>query len=167
MPLKSAVSLMLVGLLAAAVPALAADPAPVSRLLPGGEQKMLWLTPELKQRVEGILGHAYAGLRVRYWQAGGRTAWVLDEVGKEQPITAGITIEQGHIVDMQVLAYRESRGGEVQQPFFTRQFNGATLNGGKDMLDRRVDGITGATLSVNAMQKMARVALLLDSRRSP
>ncbi len=29
------------------------------------------------------------------------------------------------------------------------------------MLDRHIDGISGATLSVNAMKKMARLALLL------
>lgn len=122
--------------------------------------KMLWLTPTLKARVERILGHAYGGLRVRYWQQGARTAWVLDEIGKEEPITFGVLVEQGRVQGIEVLVYRESRGWEVRHGFFRKQFEGAHL-GAEDQLDRRIDGITGATLSVNAMRKVARVALVL------
>ena len=50
---------------------------------------------------------------MRYWQSGSRTAWVLDEIGKEQPITTGIIVENGKILSVDVLAYRESRGAEV------------------------------------------------------
>jgi major membrane immunogen (membrane-anchored lipoprotein) len=35
----------------------------------------------------------------------------------------------------------------------------------RDALTQRVDGISGATLSVRAMQNMARLALLLDAQR--
>jgi hypothetical protein len=162
---KVCVALVLAGCLCA--PALAANPAQefAERHLSAPEMKVMWLTPALKQRAEAILGHAYAGLRVRYWQQGARTVWVLDEIGKEQPITAGIVVESGRIADMQVLTYRESRGGEVRQAFFLRQFKDATLTAPKDALSRRVDGITGATLSVWAMQRMARLALLFDSQR--
>lgn len=126
------------------------------------QSRTLWLKPELKQRVEAILQHPYQGLRVKYWQIGHRSAWVLDEIGKEQPITTGIIIDEGRIVGIDVLAYRESRGGEVQQNFFTRQFQGLTLSK-DDKLSKKIDGITGATLSVSALQKLARVALLFDA----
>jgi hypothetical protein len=154
-------------LMLAGLQAVAAEPSAqdyVARHLPTPEHRVLWLTPPLKQRVEALLGHAYPGLRVRYWQQGARTAWVLDEIGKEQPITTGIVVEQGRILDIAVLAYRESRGGEVRQSFFTRQFTGASLTT-RDALTQRVDGISGATLSVRAMQNMARLALLLDAQR--
>lgn len=124
----------------------------------------LWLTPALKQRAATILGHEYSGLRVRYWQAGKRSAWILDEIGKEQPITVGIIVQDAAVAGLQVLAYRESRGGEVQQAFFTRQFQGAVLQAG-DRLSKPIDGITGATLSVAALQKLARLALLFDTQR--
>lgn len=124
------------------------------------QSAMLWLTPPVKQRAAAILGHEYPGLRVKYWQAGARTAWVLDEVGKEQPITVGVVVEQGRILQLQVLAFRESRGGEVRQGFFTRQFRSAALGPG-DRLDRPIDGITGATLSVSAVSRVARLALAL------
>jgi len=129
------------------------------------QTKVLWLNPVLKQRSATILGHAYQGLRVRYWQEGARTAWILDEIGKEQPITTGIIIENNKIVAMQVLAYRESRGGEVQQDFFTKQFKEAHLTE-NDKLNKKIDGITGATLSVWALQKMARLALLFDAHKT-
>jgi len=66
---------------------------------------------------------------------------------------------------MQVLAYRESRGGEVQQDFFTKQFKEARLTE-NDKLNKKIDGITGATLSVWALQKMARLALLFDAHKT-
>ena len=96
---------------------------------------------------------------MRYWGGDKRTAWVLDEIGKDEPITAGIVVNDGAIEEMRVLAFRESRGWEVRYPFFTRQFHDARL-GGRD-LTRTIDGITGATLSVRAMKRMARAALLL------
>ncbi len=124
----------------------------------------LWLKPPLKKRAEAILDHPYQGLRVRYWQANQRTAWIIDEIGKEQPITTGVIVENGKILAVEVLAYRESRGGEVQQSFFTRQFHGLTLTS-NDKLNKKIDGITGATLSVWALQKTARLALMFDAEK--
>lgn len=120
---------------------------------------MLWLTAPLKARAAAILEHDYPGLRVKYWHHGERTAWVLDEIGKERPITIGVTVDQGRIAQVQILAYRESRGGEVRHGFFTRQYANATLKNG-DKLDRSIDGITGATLSVSAVNRVARLALV-------
>jgi uncharacterized protein with FMN-binding domain len=86
----------------------------------------------------------------------------LEEIGKEQPITTGIVVEDGKIDQVKVLVFRESRGFEVRYPFFTDQFRGATLREGLD-LDREIDGISGATLSVRALTKLARLALLLHA----
>ena len=89
--------------------------------------------------------------------------WVLDEIGKELPITTGIIVNNGAIERVRVLVFRESRGWEVRHDFFTNQFKGAGMT--KDgRLDRQIDGISGATLSVRAVEKLARVALLLDPR---
>ena len=134
------------------------------KLLQPVESKTLWLNHALKKRAETILDHPYQGLRVRYWQSGSRTAWVLDEIGKEQPITTGIIVENGKILSVDVLAYRESRGAEVQQSFFTRQFQGVSLTS-NDKLSKKIDGITGATLSVWALQKVARLALIFDAEK--
>ncbi len=123
----------------------------------------LWLKGDIKQAVQDILGHDYRSLRVRYWQHGDKTAWVLDEIGKEQPITIGIVVAADHIEQVQILAFRESRGWEVRHPFFTEQFQGASFFQGTE-LDRPIDGISGATLSVKAVTKVSRLALYLHQR---
>ena len=122
----------------------------------------LWVEPALRDELVKRYGWT-PGLRVRYWQQAGRTAWILDEIGKEKPITAGFVVEQGAIELAEVLVFRESRGWEIRHAFFTRQFATATLTGSGN-LDRHIDGITGATLSVRAMERMARVALKLHER---
>lgn len=100
---------------------------------------------------------------MRYWRAGGRTAWILDDVGKEgyQMTTAGFIVKAGAIELAKVLVYRESRGEQVALPAFLNKFTGARLAGGG--LDRSIDNISGATLSVLLMQRMARTALTLDA----
>ena len=122
----------------------------------------LWVEPALREELVERFGWR-PGLRVRFWQQAGRTAWILDEIGKEKPITAGFVVADHAIERAEVLVFRESRGWEIRHEFFTRQFAAATLTGSGD-LDRRIDGITGATLSVRAMERMARVALKLHEQ---
>jgi hypothetical protein len=123
--------------------------------------KVLWLTKDLQAQAAAILGHPPVQLRQRYWSEGGRSVWILEETGKEEPITAGFVVVDGRIDHARVLAYRESRGQEVRQSAFLKQFENAKLAKG-DRLDRDIDGIVGATLSVGAMERMARLALLFD-----
>ncbi len=123
-------------------------------------EKVLWVNRELRQPLEGILGHRLPALRIRYWRSDSTTAWILDEIGKEEPITIGVTITDEAIEAVRILEFRESRGWEVRYPFFTDQFAGASLDD-RLRLDRRIDGITGATLSVRAVDRIARVALFL------
>jgi hypothetical protein len=119
-----------------------------------------WLTDEHKAIVTKILGHKPDRIRIKYWGQGRKSVWILDEIGKEEPITLGISIENNKIADLKVLIYRESRGHEVKQAFFTRQYLGSGLDPDLN-LENQIDGITGATLSVAALNKMARVALYL------
>jgi len=123
--------------------------------------EVIWPDKQLKAQMKDILGHDYKGLRIRYWKQDKRTAWILDETGKDKPITTGFVINDGRIERVRVLIFRESRGWEVRHAFFTDQFDNASLN--KDtQLDRHIDNISGATLSVRAVTKLSRVALLLD-----
>jgi len=124
------------------------------------EASRLWVTKPIKSEIREIMGHDLGQLRIRYWRRGERTAWILEEIGKEQPITTGLVVDAGKVADLRVLVYRESRGWEVRYPAFTDQFNGAILTD-HFLLDRRIDGITGATLSVDALTRLARLALLL------
>ena len=49
----------------------------------------------------------------------------------------------------------------MRHDFFTNQFKGLTLDE-QSNLSGRIDGISGATLSVNALRNLARFALYLD-----
>ncbi len=126
------------------------------------EAAVVWLTGAKKQRTKDILGHTYHSLRIRYWQQGSRSAWILEEIGKDQPITVGLVINEQRLETIKVLTFRESRGWEIRHAFFTDQFTGAVLND-KSVLSRNIDGISGATLSVRAMKKLATLALYLAS----
>ncbi len=122
------------------------------------QPKMLWISGELRDKAEQILQHRPHALRTRYWQRGKRSAWILDKIGKERPITVGIIIDDNQIETIKILIFRESRGWEVKHPFFTDQFKQAQLQ--PDLrLDKNIDGITGATLSVRAVTKLSRLAL--------
>ena len=124
------------------------------------ETKKLWIKKNLKTEIKNILGHDMKVLRLRYWDNNTKRAWILEEIGRDKPITVGLVTSNGKILDVKVLIFRESRGWEVRYPFFTDQFKDATLVTNNN-LDRKIDGISGATLSVNALTKLGRIALLL------
>ena len=128
-------------------------------------QQALWLNAEHKQQINDQFDYQLNRLRLRYWTASETSVWVLDEVGKEQPITMAVAVTDQKIRAIEVLSYRESRGGEIRYPFFRDQFKGAELTTSAK-LSQRIDGITGATLSVRAMEKVAKVALFLDQLAS-
>ena len=127
------------------------------------EQKVLWLTKDAKASIKQVLGRDYRGMRIRYWQSGARTAWILEEIGKVKPITTGFVIENNQMLAMQVLIYRESHGWEVRYPFFTNQFKGLELEA-NNRLNKKIDGISGATLSVNALTRLSKLALHLHQQ---
>lgn len=123
----------------------------------------LWITANLREPIAEILGHPPAVMRLRYWRQGDRTAWIVEEIGKEKPITTGIVVDKGRIERVKVLVFRESRGWEVRHEFFTDQFRQVSLTEDRE-LDRHIDSISGATLSVHAITRLARLALFLDGR---
>jgi FMN-binding domain len=127
------------------------------------EMQTLWLTKESKSAARAAVGWVPVALRLRYWQGGERTAWIIEDIGKDKPITLGIAVENNRIERVEVLAFRESRGWEIRYPFFTDQFKGLTL-ASDGYLSQPIDGITGATLSVQAVERVARLALWLDAQ---
>ncbi len=126
------------------------------------QARVLWLDNGAQAALKAVLGHPYGQARLRYWRENGKSAWVLDELGKEYPITAGFVVEKDAIAAARLLVYRETRGMEIRYPSFLRQFAGARLR--DNGLSKPIDGISGATLSVQAMQRMARAALVLNER---
>lgn len=131
------------------------------------QAKLLWLSKEDKANVAEILNHKFNLLRIRYWQNGNETVWVLNEIGKEKPITIGVHISteqnRAKIEKLKVLTFRESRGDEVRHDFYAKQFTNTSLTS-DNYLNKSIDGITGATLSVRATKKVARLALWLNTK---
>ena len=86
-------------------------------------------------------------------------AVVRDFQGKEQPITVLVATDPAdHLKDVDVLVYREPYGGEVAYDSWRRQFRGRSA---ADSLavGRDIRGISGATISVNAVTLGVRDAL--------
>jgi hypothetical protein len=98
--------------------------------------KVLWLTRDIQAQAAAILGHPPGQLRQRYWSDAHRSVWILEEIGKEELITAGFVVADGRVDHVRVLVYRESRGGEVRYPAFLKQFKNSKL-AQDNTLDRR------------------------------
>ncbi len=130
---------------------------------PAPKAKALWLSSLQRGDIKKILAHDFRKLRLRYWRQENKTAWILNEVGKDKPITIGVVINNAKIENITVLTFRESRGSEIRHDFFTHQFDQATLLDNLK-LDRHIDGISGATLSVRAITKISRIALYLHQQ---
>lgn len=127
------------------------------------QAKFLLLTPQLKETASQIMNRHVRGLRIRYWHSGTTSAWIMDEIGKELPITIGVVIRDNQIALLKILAFRESRGWEVRYPAFTNQYQNVKMT--PDLgLDKHIDGITGATLSVRAVNKVATLALFFHQQ---
>ncbi|PIR34053.1 MAG: FMN-binding protein [Alphaproteobacteria bacterium CG11_big_fil_rev_8_21_14_0_20_44_7] len=124
--------------------------------------KILWIDSEKQEIVNKIMKRNYSLKRTRYWMEGEKSVWILEEIGKVRPITTGFVIDGDKLENVKVLVYRESHGWEVKYPFFTDQFREISL---KDnyRLTKRIDGISGATLSVNALKRLAALALFLNN----
>jgi len=127
-------------------------------------KKALWLKSDLQKNIKLILNHPYPKIRLTYrWLKINKklvSIWFLDEIGKERPISFAIWVQDGQVQQMRVLAFRERRGGEIAMPAFEQQFKGIYLKD-SGTFNKHIDGITGATLSVRAMKKIATLAIML------
>ena len=133
----------------------------IAQQRPGAQPTVqrLWLTHDIKATASRIMERSIHTMRVPYWQLDEQTTvWTCDEIGKEKPITMAFLIEQQQIMAMAILAFRESRGYQVRYPFFTEQFQAMGLMDDRT-LTKRVDGISGATMSVRAVKRCARLSL--------
>ena len=127
---------------------------------------MLWLKKDIRKQASQILKHRPGFLRTRYWQKDQQSVWIINEIGKTKPITIAVVIKDNKIILLKVLAFRESRGWEVKHDFFTDQFKQNGLNADLTLIEP-IDGISGATLSVRALTKVAQLALYFDRLIQP
>ena len=125
------------------------------------KHKFLWLSKENQQKIKKLIGKKYNSFRVRYWSKNKKTVLILEDIGKYKNITVGFIIAKHKIDEIKILVYRESHGWEIKHPFFTNQFKEVSLQNNK--LSKDISSIAGATMSVDALKRMSKTALYLNS----
>ena len=124
------------------------------------------LTSEQKTRIQERIGWKFPeeSFRIFKAQTNGKVdgyAVVQETIGKHRPITylVGVTPD-GKVSDVEILVYRESKGGEVRTKRFNSQYEGKTsldpIRINKDIIN-----ITGATMSVRSVSAGVKRALVL------
>ena len=116
---------------------------------------------EYKEKIKSIMGNKYKKRMFSYWRNNTEQVWILNSIGKYKPITAAFITDNCKVKSSHVLVYREQHGYEIKYPAFLLQFKETDMD--KTLkLNTKIDNISGATLSVNSMKRMARTALLLS-----
>ena len=126
------------------------------------EKSRMILNKEQLKQVQIPMGDKYKKRIFKYWKSEDRTLWILNSIGKYKPITTGFIVKECKIESAHVLIYREQHGYEIKYPSFLSQFINLKIND-ELRLTGNIDNISGATLSVNSMDRMARTALILDN----
>jgi len=88
----------------------------------------------------------------------------LDNVkGKSMPITFMVILDMGgNVINVSIIKYREAYGGQISNKKWLAQF--INRNNKSDyVIGKNIDGITGATISVNSLSKgIQKIALLFN-----
>jgi thiamine biosynthesis lipoprotein len=139
------------------------------------DKRLLALTAGERDAIAAKLGGQDAPRVFKLWIGRKGTAIVgyavIDDVlGKSEPITYMLAVDDKLSVrSVEILAYRESRGGEVRQPDWRAQFAGkdatSALRVGKD-----IRNIAGATISCRALtdgvrRELACLSVIASSAR--
>jgi thiamine biosynthesis lipoprotein len=127
-------------------------------------EKKVTATREQLERIRELAGIKTLPAAFSYYQGTekGRTtgfAVIDNRIGKTQPITYLLAVEpDGSIAAVEIMAFRESHGGEVRQKSFLNQFRKKTI---EDKLRLRDDikNIAGATLSCRSVTDGVRIQL--------
>jgi hypothetical protein len=131
------------------------------------------LTPVEGERIAKALGRPVPAAPLQVFVPRGPNggalgyAMVAEEVGKYRPITFLVgTTPDLRVKGVEVLIYRESRGGEVRRERFLRQYRGKRADD-SIRINRDIINVAGATLSVNAMNAgVKRVLATLEALRA-
>lgn len=143
----------------------------VKTMLPKSERvrkELLKLSPEKKAQIEDRIGWKFPeeSFEVYVGETGTRVdgyALVQNTIGKHKPMTYMVGIDgQGHVSDIELLVFRESRGSEIRQKRFNSQYEGKTVLD-PVRINKDIINISGATMSVRSMSAgIKRVLVLVD-----
>jgi len=131
------------------------------------EKKLVLPTPEQRAALEQRIGASNVPRVFTFWigrDEHGRAdgcAVIDDVLGKSEPITYMLVVEPDRRVRaIEILAYRESRGGEVRQPSWRAQFAGKSATSPLEV-GRDIRNVAGATISCRAVTDGVRHQLAL------
>ena len=127
----------------------------------GGEKQVLKVEGKTARVCREVLGREYSASEIIYIKGQSFTVLSVEVDGKHGIITAEFAIRDGKIWNCRILSSREQRGRHIKSKRFLRQFFDAQL-AGSGQLDKRIDGITGATTSSRSVQTAAVLALRLN-----
>src|SRR4030095_11974752 len=124
------------------------------------------VTPEVEEKAKKLLNYDLPKASYAFYI--GKTegyvdgyALIDDEVGKVEPITFITRVSpEGKVDQVEIMVYRETRGGEVTSRRFLNQFCEKTFNN-ELRLHGNIVNVSGATLSSQALVKGVRRALAL------
>lgn len=88
-------------------------------------------------------------------------AMIDHEIGKSEPITFIVALDaSGRVRTVAIMEFRETRGWEVKEPRFLRQFSGKK-SGDHIRLNDDIVNLSGATLSSQAVAKGVKKTVVL------
>ena len=126
----------------------------------------LHLNAELKSQLQNTIRQTFYRDELYYWTISQNDSTLahafLDNVlGKSMPITFLVLFNtEGEIISSEVIKYREAYGGEVGNKNWLSQF--IHFSDTSDYsVGKNIDGISGATISVNSLSRGIRKIALL------
>ena len=129
----------------------------------------LKLNKKNKQTIQNQAQQIFYKDELYYWKISQNDTTIayafLDNVkGKSMPITFMVILnKEGTIKNTNVIKYREPYGGEVGNNRWLEQFNEKNEKSNYNV-GKTIDGITGATISVNSLSKGIKKIVLLYSQ---
>jgi len=124
------------------------------------------LDTKLKALVQNKVKQRFYRDELYYWTISNNDTTIayalLDNVlGKSMPITFLVIMGiDGRIINLDVIKYREAYGGEVDNKNWLAQFTNST-DTSQFTVGKNIDGISGATISVNSLSKgIQKIAVL-------
>lgn len=106
------------------------------------------LTKEQRKSIRKTSGVRVPRSKINAWKTDDGGWFIVDQVvGKHEMIDFAIALSnEGKVIDIEVLEYRETYGGEIRNPKWLAQFLGKDYTTHFE-IDENVKNISGATLS--------------------
>ncbi len=143
----------------------------VKIMLPKSERvrkDVITLSQEKKTQVEERIGWKFPehSFEVYIGETGAQIdgyVLVQNTIGKHKPMTYMVGVDsRGHVSNVELLVFRESRGSEIRRKRFNAQYEGKTVLD-PVRINKDIINISGATMSVRSMTAgVKRVLVLVD-----